>query len=288
MRQETMKKEMLTSPPMTKSTPKGAVNVEGISMIFSRQGYSNQVLDSINLQIKPGELACLLGPSGCGKSTLLRALARLLSPNRGSVTLEGTDLRTLSPRKLARRLAILPQHLHAPEGIRVSDLVMRGRIPWRSFLSIWRDEDRDACEAALRAVGMQDHADRDLSELSGGQRQRAWLSLVLAQQTPYLLLDEPTTYLDLTHQMEVLRLLRQLNQHSGTTVVSVLHDLNLAARYSDHLVLLGKGELVATGRPTDILTQKNLAYAFGLDAQVIADPITHTPLVVPLEPKDDR
>ena len=245
-------------------------------------------IKDISFDIRKGEIRAIIGPNGCGKSTLLRALARLLSPNRGSVTLEGTDLRTLSPRKLARRLAILPQHLHAPEGIRVSDLVMRGRIPWRSFLSIWRDEDRDACEAALRAVGMQDHADRDLSELSGGQRQRAWLSLVLAQQTPYLLLDEPTTYLDLTHQMEVLRLLRQLNQHSGTTVVSVLHDLNLAARYSDHLVLLGKGELVATGRPTDILTQKNLAYAFGLDAQVIADPITHTPLVVPLEPKDDR
>ena len=249
---------------------------------------TREVIKDLDLEVPRSQVTAIIGPNGCGKSTLLRALARLLSPNRGSVTLEGTDLRTLSPRILARRLAILPQHLHAPEGIRVSDLVMRGRIPWRSFLSVWRDEDREACEAALRAVGMQDHADRDLSELSGGQRQRAWLSLVLAQQTPYLLLDEPTTYLDLPHQMEVLRLLRQLNQQSGTTVVSVLHDLNLAARYSDHLVLLGKGELVATGRPTDVLTQKNLAYAFGLDAQVIADPITQTPLVVPLEPEDDR
>ncbi|SNR43507.1 ABC transporter ATP-binding protein [Puniceibacterium sediminis] len=246
-------------------------------------GYRDRaIIEALDLDLPRGGMTTILGPNGCGKSTLLRALARLIKPRGGRVTLDGRDIHALPSRGLAREMAILPQSPLAPDGITVGDLVKRGRTPWRGFLAPWNDEDADACADALAAVGLSDLADRPLQELSGGQRQRAWIALVLAQRTPLLLLDEPTTYLDLVHQLEVLSLLRQRNRDTGLTVISVLHDLNLAARFSDHLVLLGPDGIVATGSPQNVLHPDRLMQAFGLRAQVMPDPVTGSPMVIPL------
>ncbi|WP_062016351.1 ABC transporter ATP-binding protein [Aureimonas sp. AU4] len=246
-------------------------------------GYgARRVVENLSLDLPPRRMTAILGPNGCGKSTLLRALARLIEPLSGRVTLNGADLRRENTRRLARRLAILPQAPLAPGGITVRELVGRGRAPWRAFLAPWSEADTLAVRGALEAVSMSALADRPVDELSGGQRQRVWLALALAQDTPVLLLDEPTTWLDLPHQLEVLRLLRTRNEKAGTTVVSVLHDLNLAARFFHHLVLLGDEGLVAAGSPVDVLTEANLLRAFGLSARVLADPVAGTPMVVPL------
>ncbi|MBB3997142.1 ABC transporter ATP-binding protein [Aureimonas pseudogalii] len=246
-------------------------------------GYRDRrVLQDLTLTLPPGQVTTILGPNGCGKSTLLRALARLLAPLAGRVTLGGEDVRTQNTRALARRLAILPQAPLAPDGITVGELVRRGRAPWRGVLAAWNAADERACARALDAVAMTALADRPLGELSGGQRQRAWIALVLAQDTPVLLLDEPTTWLDLPHQIEVLRLLRRRNREAGTTIVCVLHDLNLAARFSDHLVLLGPDGVVAEGPPDAVVTEAHLASAFSLAARVLRDPVSDTPMVVPL------
>ncbi|WP_375691062.1 ABC transporter ATP-binding protein [Pseudooceanicola sp. LIPI14-2-Ac024] len=246
-------------------------------------GYAGApVIEGLDLSLPEGRMTAILGPNGCGKSTLLKTLARLIAPQGGRVLLDGTDIHARDTRALAREMAILPQAPQAPEGITVGDLVKRGRTPWRGLLSPWRAEDAQACEAALAAVGMAELADRRLDELSGGQRQRAWIALVLAQDTKLLLLDEPTTFLDLVHQVEVLGLLRRRNREAGLTVISVLHDLNLAARYSDLLVLLGRDGPVAHGAPAEVLTPENLKTAFGLAARVDPDPVTGGPMVIPL------
>jgi iron complex transport system ATP-binding protein len=239
------------------------------------------VIDGLDLDIPHGAMTAILGPNGCGKSTLLGAMARLVAPASGRVLLAGEDIRARDTRALARELAILPQAPLAPDGITVADLVKRGRTPWRGFLAPWCDADADACAEALDAMRLADLADRPLNELSGGQRQRAWIALVLAQATPVLLLDEPTTFLDLVHQLEVLTLLRDSNRGTGLTVVTVLHDLNLAARFFDRLVLLGPAGLVATGAPADVLTDQNLRTAFGLAAMIHPDPVTGAPVVIP-------
>ncbi len=239
------------------------------------------VVRDLTLALPDHRVTSILGPNGCGKSTLLKALARLILPSGGHVHLDGQDLGSLDTRLLARRLAILPQSPKAPEGITVADLVRRGRTPWRGFLAPWTVDDTQVCRQALDEVGLGDLAERPIDELSGGQRQRAWIALVLAQNTPYLLLDEPTTWLDLAHQLEVLSLLRMRNRDHGTTVVAVLHDLNLAARFSDHLILLGPKGLVAAGHPDEVITQGNLQRAFGLNALVVPDPVTGRPMVVP-------
>ncbi|KQT53148.1 iron dicitrate ABC transporter ATP-binding protein [Aureimonas sp. Leaf454] len=254
------------------------LRAEGLSLAYR----DRRVLDDLTLALPAGRVTALLGPNGCGKSTLLKAFARLLSPTAGRVTLNGRDIHAEDTRALARTLAILPQSPLAPEGITVGDLVGRGRAPWRGFLAPWSAADAAATARALDAVGMADLEDRPLDELSGGQRQRAWIALVLAQATGLLLLDEPTTFLDLPHQIEVLSLLRRLNRDDGTTVVSVLHDLNLAARFCDHLVLLGPRGLVATGSPAEVMTPDHLLAAFGLRALVVPDPVTAAPMVVPL------
>ncbi|MGQ4273847.1 ABC transporter ATP-binding protein [Terrihabitans sp. B22-R8] len=245
-------------------------------------GYGERtIIRNLSLTLPAGRVTTILGPNGCGKSTLLRAFARLIRPRSGEVTLGGEDINRHDTRALARRLAILPQAPLAPEGISVGDLVKRGRAPWRGLLSPWNQADTDACAEALQAVELTASQERRVEELSGGQRQRAWLALVLAQQTPLLLLDEPTTWLDLPHQIEVLNLLRQRNQDAGTTVVSVLHDLNLAARFSDHLILLGPDGLVAQGLPGEVLTAENLKTAFALAALIQPDPVTGKPMVIP-------
>lgn len=246
-------------------------------------GYRDRsVLENLTIGLPAGQSTAILGPNGCGKSTLLSALARLLAPSHGRVFLGDADIHKTKTRLLSRQLAILPQFPIAPEGILVGELVKRGRTPWRGLFSPWSATDTEICQKALIAVGMEDFAGRPLSELSGGQRQRAWLALVLAQDTPLLLLDEPTSFLDLPHQIEVLRLLQNRNKNAGTTVVSVLHDLNLAGRFNDHIVLLGPDGLVTKGPPETVITPSNLKKAFDLDARVMSDPVTNRPMVVPL------
>lgn len=248
-------------------------------------GYDDHVVFSgIDLQIEAGTVTTLIGANGCGKSTLLKAFGRLLTPSAGSIRLEGTPLHRLSARAVARRLAILPQKPLTPAATTVRDLVMRGRHPHQTLLRPWSPQDAAKVEAALEATGMSELADRDVGSLSGGQLQRAWIALVLAQDAPTILLDEPTTFLDLSHQLEVLRLVRTINARHGSTIVMVLHDLSLAARYSDRLVVLHQGRVLADGEPWQVITPEVLDAAFGLEALVIADPASGRPLVVPLDP----
>lgn len=246
-------------------------------------GYgARPIVRGVDLEVLEGSVTTVIGPNGCGKSTLLRALARLLRPTRGAVVLDGADIGSLATREVARRLALLPQSPLAPEGLVVRDLVVRGRHPRQSWLRQWSRDDEEVVDQALAWTSMTELADHPVDELSGGQRQRAWLAMALAQDTGLLLLDEPTTYLDLAHQVEVLDLVLRLNRESGRTVVMVLHDLGLAARYSDRLVVMGDGLLVDQGSPAEVLTEAMLSDVFGLQARVLADPVGGSPLVVPV------
>jgi iron complex transport system ATP-binding protein len=239
------------------------------------------------VRIPDGSFTVIVGANGCGKSTLLRALARMLVPGHGSVHLDGVPIRTLPPKQVARRLGLLPQGPVAPDGITVLDLVARGRHPHQSVLRRWSERDEQAVREAMRATDTAGLAEAYVAELSGGQRQRVWLAMALAQQTGILLLDEPTTFLDLAHQVEVLDLCARLHA-GGRTLVAVLHDLNLACRYADHLVAMRAGAIVATGRPGEIVTPELIAAVFGLGCRVIDDPETGTPLVIPLAPRPVR
>jgi iron complex transport system ATP-binding protein len=223
-----------------------------------------------------------VGANACGKSTLLRSMSRLLSPRAGQVLLDGRAVHRMPAKELARTLGLLPQSPIAPEGITVADLVGRGRHPHQGIFSRWTREDDAAVAAALEATQTTALADRAVDELSGGQRQRVWIAMALAQQTDLLLLDEPTTFLDVAHQVEVLDLLTDLNRTRGTTIVMVLHDLNLAGRYADQLVALASGRVHAVGTPEDVLTAENVRAVFGLDCQVIADPTSGKPLMLPI------
>jgi iron complex transport system ATP-binding protein len=243
------------------------------------------VFENLDLVVEEGTVTTLIGANGSGKSTLLKAFGRLLAPSHGTVRLSGTPIGQLSARQVARRLAVLPQKPLTPTATSVRDLVMRGRHPHQSLLRPWTREDAAMVAEAMAATGIADVAERDVASLSGGQLQRAWIALVLAQDTPTILLDEPTTFLDLAHQLEVLRLVRRINRERGSTIVMVLHDLGLAARYSDRLVVVHDGRVLADGDPWSVLTPGVLATAFGLDADVIPDPASGTPLVVPLEPE---
>ncbi|MDD9207429.1 ABC transporter ATP-binding protein [Georgenia sp. 10Sc9-8] len=248
-----------------------------------RLAYEDRVVaEHLSLAVPPGRITAIIGANACGKSTLLRALARLLAPTAGTVTLGGTDVTSIPTRRVATELAILPQQPDAPDGVTVAELVGRGRYPHQGWFRRWTAEDDAAVVAALAATGTADVADRVVGELSGGQRQRVWIAMTLAQQTGILLLDEPTTFLDLAHQLEVLDLLVDLNAERGTTVVMVLHDLNLAARYADHLVAMRAGAVVAAGSPAQVLTPQHLQEVFGLRATVMTDPVSGTPLVVPV------
>ncbi|AIG63665.1 hypothetical protein CATYP_02085 [Corynebacterium atypicum] len=249
-------------------------------------GYgSRPVLNGLDLELPRGGVTTILGPNGCGKSTLLRALAQLLPAQEGTILLAGRDVAQASRHELAQLLAILPQQPVAPEGVVVADLVAMGRHPHQSWLSQWSSTDERAVEKALQQTGVAEFADRALDELSGGQRQRVWIAMVLAQQTQVIFFDEPTTYLDLAHSIELLELIRGLADSEGRSVVMVLHDLNLAVRYSDRLVVLSKGEVRAVGAPEDVVTRELLAEVFGLDAVVTEDPVTGGPLVVPGAPQ---
>ncbi|MFD9740358.1 ABC transporter ATP-binding protein [Umezawaea sp. NPDC059074] len=246
-------------------------------------GYGDRmVVDGLDLDVIGGTVTCVIGPNGCGKSTLLRALGRLLPARGGSVLLDGERIDRIPTREVAKVLGMLPQAPQAPEGLTVADLVARGRQPHQAWYRQWSSDDEAAVAEALALTNMDELADRTVDELSGGQRQRAWISMALAQGTDLLLLDEPTTYLDLAHQIDVLDLVQRLHDEMGRTVVMVLHDLNLAARYAEHLVAMKAGRIVVQGTPTEVLTEEMLLEVFGLDARVVADPVSGTPLVVPI------
>jgi iron complex transport system ATP-binding protein len=241
-----------------------------------------EIVERLSVSIPTGKITVIVGPNACGKSTLLRALARLLKPKRGTVLLDGRSIRKISTREVAAKLGILPQSPVAPEGISVADLVGRGRYPHQGWLRQWTAADRAAVDDALAATGTLELAGRPVDELSGGQRQRVWIAMTLAQGTALMLLDEPTTYLDFAHQVEVLDLLVDLNQRDGRTIVLVLHDLNQACRYAHHLVAMRAGSIVAEGPPAEIVTPQLVTDVFGLPCRVIEDPVSRTPMVVPI------
>jgi iron complex transport system ATP-binding protein len=241
-----------------------------------------RVVEGLTAEIPEGKVTMIVGANACGKSTLLRGLSRLLKPAGGTVTLDGKDIHSRPAKELARILGLLPQHPTAPDGILVRDLVGRGRYPHQGFFRSWSTDDDAAVQRALEATETLELAERNVDELSGGQRQRVWIAMVLAQETEVLLLDEPTTYLDLAHQVEVLDLVTDLNRQRGTTVAIVLHDLNLAARYADHVIVMKGGKIVAEGTSTDVVTEDLVRDVFGLDSRVLPDPISGTPLIIPL------
>ncbi|WP_370325231.1 ABC transporter ATP-binding protein [Euzebya sp.] len=263
------------APPPQPRSPLGATGL--------RLGYDDRlIVDGLDVAIPGGAVTVIVGANACGKSTLLRGLARLLRPVSGTVHLDGRDIHRMPTREVATRLGLLPQSPTAPEGISVADLVSRGRHPHQTWFNQWSADDEVAVTAALTATGTADLADRPVDELSGGQRQRVWIAMALAQETPVMLLDEPTTYLDLAHQIEVLDLLAELNVAHGRTIVIVLHDLNQACRYASHLIAMREGAIVAEGPPDQVVTEALVEEVFGLPTRIIPDPVSGTPLVVPI------
>jgi iron complex transport system ATP-binding protein len=259
-------------------TPSDCLRTEQVVL-----GYGDRVVvDGVDVHIPTGKVTAVVGANACGKSTLLRGLARLLRPRAGSVLLDGERIHELPTREVARRLGLLPQSPVAPAGITVADLVGRGRAPHQSWWQQWSADDERAVQQALHVTDLTGHADVAVDELSGGQRQRVWLAMALAQQTEVLLLDEPTTYLDLAHQMDVLELVSDLQRRHGRTVVMVLHDLNHAARYADHIIAMRDGAIVAAGAPAQVLTERLVEHVFGLACRIVTCPVSGAPLVVPV------
>ncbi|EAR25831.1 The iron-vibriobactin/enterobactin uptake porter [marine actinobacterium PHSC20C1] len=240
------------------------------------------IVSNVSLAIPDGKVTVIVGANACGKSTLLRGLSRLLRPASGRVMLDGRDIHSQSSKEVARVVGILPQSPIAPEGITVRDLVARGRYPHQGWFQQWSATDDAAVEHALVATETVELASRRIEELSGGQRQRVWIAMALSQDPDILLLDEPTTFLDVRHQLDALDVLAALNRDRGTTIVMVLHELNLAARYADHMVLMGGGKILAEGAPADVVTVERMREAFGLTAQIVSDPVSHSPMVIPV------
>ncbi|KGM08583.1 ABC transporter ATP-binding protein [Cellulomonas bogoriensis] len=264
----------MTTPDRTPPVP--SLRAEDVTLAYERR----VVVDHLTLPVPEGSFTVVVGPNACGKSTLLRGLARLLQPRSGAVLLDGRAVHSLPTKEVARRIGLLPQSAVAPDGITVADLVSRGRYPHQGLLRQWSPADEAAVTAAMAATDVTGLAERPVDELSGGQRQRVWLAMVLAQQTPVLLLDEPTTFLDISHQYEVLDLCADLHEQ-GRTLVAVLHDLNQAARYATHLVVMKDGEVVAQGEPGQVVTSQLVEDVFGLPCRVVPDPECGTPMVVP-------
>ncbi|MFC4004179.1 ABC transporter ATP-binding protein [Prauserella oleivorans] len=243
--------------------------------------YGERVVSTrLSLDVPDGAFTAVVGPNGCGKSTLLRAFVRLLRPAQGSVSFDEREIGAYPPKELARQLAFLPQDPLAPEGIKVRQLVSRGRYPHQSLLALWTPEDEEAVTEAMVTAEVEDFAERPVAELSGGQRQRVWVAMVLAQRTPYLLLDEPTSFLDITHQYRLLALLARLRKE-GRTVIAVLHDINQACRFADHLIAMKEGRIVAEGAAADIVDAALVKEVFDLPSVIVGDPVTGTPMVVP-------
>ncbi|WP_175410493.1 ABC transporter ATP-binding protein [Streptomyces sp. TRM64462] len=265
--------------------PSPRLRAESLTLSYDQRA----VASDLSVDIPDRSFTVIIGPNACGKSTLLKALARMLKPRAGQVYLDGAAIATYRSREVARRLGLLPQSSTAPGGITVGDLVARGRYPHQRLLKQWSAEDEAAVAEAMRQTGVLDLADRPVDDLSGGQRQRVWLSMVLAQQTSILLLDEPTTYLDIAHQVEVLDLCAELHARKGHTVVAVLHDLNQACRYATHLIVLKPGgEVAAEGHPSTVMTAELVQDVFGLPCRIIDDPETGTPLMIPAAPARHR
>ncbi|MBC7589653.1 MAG: ABC transporter ATP-binding protein [Salinibacterium sp.] len=259
------------------------VPVERLSGANLRVGYDQRaILQDLSIVIPDDAFTVIVGPNACGKSTLLRTLARVLKPSGGTVLLDGNDIAKSPSKEVARSIGLLPQSSMSPEGITVVDLVSRGRYPHQSFLKQWSVADEQAVAAAMDATHVTDLATRHVDELSGGQRQRVWVAMALAQQTSILLLDEPTTFLDIAHQVELLDLFDRLNREHGRSLIAVLHDLNQAARYATHLIVMKDGGIVAQGAPDDVVTAELVEQVFGLRARIIEDPESGSPLVIPL------
>ena len=257
-----------------------AIEADGIGVGYDRR----IVISQVDLAIASGGITCLVGPNGSGKSTLLKACARLLALKGGAVRLQGVELGELSSREIGRRLAILPQAAVTPSNLSVRELVEQGRYPHAGALRMLRRQDHEAVRWAISSTGLDAFADRDVDQLSGGERQRAWIALALAQETPLLFLDEPTTFLDVGYQLEVLHLVRALNHDHGITVVMVLHDLNQAAAYADRVVCLHDGRIVADGPPEDAITPEALRDVFRVEASVVSDPVSGKPVFLPHRP----
>ncbi|MEU6393564.1 ABC transporter ATP-binding protein [Streptomyces sp. NPDC046939] len=271
------------APPDHKETTTPVASVHSLQARGLALGYGERrIVSGLDVDIPAGRITVVVGPNACGKSTLLRAMARLLTPTAGTVLLDGRSVHAMSTKDVAAVLGVLPQTPVAPESITVADLVGRGRYPHQGWFRRWTPADDEAVATALHATDVLDLAERSLDELSGGQRQRVWIAMALAQETDVLLLDEPTTYLDISHQLDVLDLLTDLNRERGVTLVVVLHDLNLACRYADHLVAMKDGRIVAEGAPSDIVTESLVEEVFGLRSAVVPDPASGTPLIVPM------
>lgn len=253
------------------------LHAKALSVAFAK----TPILKDLTADVPDGKITVIVGPNACGKSTLLRSLARLQKPGSGDILLDGKSIHKQANRSVAQRLAILPQSPSAPEGLTVQDLVTRGRTPHQSALRQWSHQDAEAVGRALELTGMAPYANRPLEALSGGQRQRAWIAMALAQDTEILLLDEPTTYLDLPHQIELLSLIQSLNQQRNQTVAMVLHDINLAARFADHIIALHAGAIFTKGSPSEVVTRENIKQVFDLRCQIISDPVHGTPHVIP-------
>ena len=253
------------------------LQVEGLTLGYD----ADDIVHELDVAIPDGRITVIVGANACGKSTLLRGMARLLKPRHGAVLLDGRSVHEMRSVEVARVLGLLPQTPVAPDGITVADLVGRGRYPHQGWFRQWSPEDDAAVAAALEATGTAELATRPLAELSGGQRQRVWIAMALAQETDLLLLDEPTTYLDINHQVELLDLLTDLNRASGTTIVIVMHDLNLACRYADHVIAMKQGRVVTEGAPADVIDAAVVTDVFGLQCEVLPDPMCGSPMIVP-------
>ena len=263
-------------------TPSTRVLVDDATIGYDKRTIS----ENLSVDIPAGLFTAIIGPNGCGKSTLLRALARVIKPSAGQVLLDGKAINTYRSKEVAQQLGLLPQSSLAPDGIRVADLVARGRAPYQNLFQQWDPSDEQKVATALEATRLTELSDRLVDELSGGQRQRVWVAMLLAQDTPIMLLDEPTTFLDIAHQYELMELFRDFHE-AGKTIVSVLHDLNQAARYADHLIVMHEGEIIRTGPPQEVMTAELVEEVYGLRCLVVPDPVTATPSVVPLDPRAD-
>lgn len=260
----------------------GAQGAARLSAVRATIGYDKRIIsEDLSVSIPDGSFTVIVGPNACGKSTLLRSLSRLLRPQQGTVMLDGKDILSYRAKEVAKRLGLLPQSSIAPDGITVADLVSRGRYPHQGLMRQWTDADEVAVMHAMAATGVTDLSARLVDELSGGQRQRVWVAMVLAQETSLLLLDEPTTFLDIAHQIELLELFTDLHL-SGNTLVAVLHDLNQAARYATHLIAMRDGQIVAEGTPQEVVTEELVEAVFGLPCRIVPDPVSGTPMVVPI------